>query len=601
MKKVGVVLLLAVLLILSLVFKSAVMAQEDDKVKEGYACLEDKVKDRCEDLSVEELAFTVLATGKCSSELKDASKDNGCWPSSGCRLRDTSLAIIASDRVGKSTDEAEDYLLEQKGIPSNLIWYLEIDTDEESVCTITYNGNEKEVTINEDKKISGSAGTCLAVSEGDYWLRIDKNCYDSNFTISCDKDFITTLLYKKDGGSTVYVSSKTNSASSEGKTEEKVNAFCFGKNTCDYEGSLWATLALAGTDHDVTSFLPYLIAMAEDNEKYFPAAFLYIITDYDEYFSQIIDEQKNDYWKIEDSSYGQFYDTALALLALQGIDAEQSSSAKSYLLEVQGDDGCWKNNIRDTAFILYAAWPRSVSSAASVEYCEDNNYYCVSTQDCVFEDKVDMTCYTAGKICCKTEPAEKTCIEKNGIICEENQKCTGSIVPAVDTTDCCLASCITESTTSECEDQAYNCRYSCLDDEEEKIYECGSGKVCCAPAPPSESSYWWIWILIILIVLVGLGIVFREKLKVFLYKLKNKGKGSAPPFPRKPGFPPSSPTAGGPPMNRMMPPRARPRMILPRQQPQRPVPRMPSRPARTSSKSDKELEETLEKLREMGK
>ena len=50
--------------------------------------------------------------------------------------------------------------------------------------------------------------------------------------------------------------------------------------------------------------------MEDDNEKYFPSAFLYIITDYDEYFTKIIDEQKNDYWKIKDSSYHQFYDTA---------------------------------------------------------------------------------------------------------------------------------------------------------------------------------------------------------------------------------------------------------------------------------------------------
>lgn len=602
MKKEGRVIFLVALLVLSISLISFVIAQEDAKVEEGYDCLKDKVEGRCEDLSAEELAFTVLAIGKCSSELEDASKDDACWPASSCRLRDTALAVLAYDRMGKNTDDVEDYLLEQRGTPDNLVWYLEIDADEESVCTIIYGGNEKEVTIREDKRISGSAGSCLTVSEGGYWLKIDDSCYETNFTISCDKNFLTTLLYKKEAGSTVYVSSRTNSAPSEGKTEEKVNAFCFGKTSCDYEGSLWATLALAENSHDVSPFLPYLIAMAEDNEKYFPSTFLYLITDYDDYFSQIIDEQKNDYWKI-DSSYGQFYDTALALLALQGLDAEQASSAKSYLLEVQGEDGCWRNNIRDTAFILYAAWPRTVSAPVSVDYCEDYEYHCTPLDDCAIEDTLDMQCYTAGRICCKTKPAEKTCLEKEGIICEENQKCTGSTVPAVDTTDCCLASCITESTTSECEEQNDNCRYSCLDDEEEKIYECDAGKICCASKPEPESSYWWIWLLIILIILVVVGIIFKDRLRVFLFNMKNKfKKGLAPATTSgRPGFPPAPPRAGA----RMMPPR--PRMILPRQQPRlqsvaRPQARMPARRlVRPSSRTDKELEETLKKLKKMSK
>ncbi len=579
----------AVLLILLVSF--SVFAQEDEKVEKAYSCLEDRVKDKCDDLSVEEQAFTVLATGKCSSELKDKGKDNECWPDSGCRLRDTSLAILALDRVGKDTGDAEDYLFNQKKIPDDLIWYLEIDADEETVCDISYGSTEKSVTIREDKRISGNAGTCLSLAQDNYWLKIDDDCYEVNFTISCDQDFKTTLLYSKKNSPTIYVSSRTNFASAEGTTKERVNAFCFEQgNSCDYEGSLWAALALAKTNNDVSEFLPYLIAMADENEKYLPSAFLYMITDYDEYFTQIIDQQ-NDYWKIPNSPYTNFYDTALALLALYGLDATQVDTAKDYLLEVQGEDGCW-NTVRDTGFILYAAWPKSipiVNGGGGMDDCEAYNYFCTSPLDCPQAELLDnYVCY-GGKVCCRTEPSERTCYEKGGIECEEGQECSGSWIPASDTNRCCLgASCQDKPEETECEKANYNCRYSCLDDEEEKVYDCDSGEVCCGPKVKETGSYWWIWILVVLIVLVVLGIVFKAKLRAWLFKMKNRFKKGPSPAAKPGGFPPAPPG--------MATPRTRTRMMLPR----RPAPgRQPSR--RPATKTDKELEDTLKKLKEMGK
>lgn len=589
MKKEGTVVLLLAVLLVS--FVSFAIAQDDDeRVDRAYDCLEDKVEDRCDDLSVEEQAFTVLAIGDCESELEDNGKDGECWPSSGCRLRDTALAILALDRVGGSTDDAEDWLLDQIDTPQDLIWYLEIDTDEESVCKVSYDDRERDIIVREDKKLSGSGGPCLSLAQDDYWLKVDGDCYGTNFTISCDKSFITTLLYKKRTGSTVYVSSETNSASSEGKTEETVNALCFGKD-CDYEGSLWSVLALSEEGHDLSPFLPYLIAMAEDNERYFPSTFLYMTTDYDDYFTQIIDQQKDDYWKIPDSPYHQFYDTALALLALQGLNAEQASSAKDYLLEVQGSDGCWRNDVRDTAFILYAAWPRPVSGAGAgdMDFCEDYDYYCISPLDCDTEDLIDLPCaYGAGKVCCKTQPLEETCSDKGGIECSYDEDCDGSIVPASDTTNCCVGICeeiVVED--PECVQEGFDCRYSCDEDEEERIYDCDSGEVCCAPKPAPVRGYWWIWILVILIILVILGIVFKNRLRTSIFKIKSRGRGpsraaSRPgPRPGPPGRPPA----------RMMPRRMPMR--------RRTVGRPPVRSK--SSKSDKELDETLKKLREMSK
>jgi hypothetical protein len=587
MKK-GVVILIAFLLILS--SGLIVIAQEDEKVDKAYECLEDKVDDKCEDLSIEEQAFTTLAIGECSSELKDNSRFDECWPEAGCRLRDTSLALLAYDRVGRSTTEIEDWLLDQKKTPTDLRWFLEIDSDEETTCEISYGSTERSIVIGEDKKINRGAGTCLSLARDSYWLEIADSCYETNFTISCDKDFLTTLLYEKKTGQTIFVSSQTESAPAEGSTEHRVNAFCFRQgNSCNYEGSLWATLALAKAGNDISSFLPYLIAMEEGNEKYFPSAFLHIITDYDEYFTKVIGEQKDDYWKIKDSPYHQFYDTALGLLSLYGLDAEQAGNAKSYLLEVQDDNGCWRNNIRDTAFILYSAWPKSVSAAGGdTDDCETYDYFCTSPLDCAQNDVLDnYVCY-GGKVCCETEPAEQTCDEKGGIECTDDQECTGAVVSSSDVANCCKGSCITKTEEPECEKENFICRYSCFDDEDQKLFDCDGEKICCASGTGGGRSYTWIWILVILIILVALAIIFRTKLKIFLSKLKGKFKKG--PSKRRPGFPPSRPG-----------PRPGPRMMPRRPMGRRPMARRPGPIRRALSKTDKELDDTFKKLREMSK
>ena len=63
-----------------------------------------------------------------------------------------------------------------------------------------------------------------------------------------------------------------------------------------------------------------------------------MITDYDDYFSSITEEYRpSGYWEISGSPYHKFYDTALALFSLYGVDSEQVEFSKEYLLEVQDD------------------------------------------------------------------------------------------------------------------------------------------------------------------------------------------------------------------------------------------------------------------------
>jgi len=598
--------LVIVLLIFSLLLISLVAAQNETGIDKAYSCLKNKVSDRgCEDLTVEEQAFSLLALAydssshaDCKSALLDEMRDDDSWEG---KLKQTALAVLALNYVNYNTEDSEDWLLTQKKVPSELDWFLEIDSTEATECKISYEGTDRTIKIGEDKKINRAAGSCLSLSEGSYWLKIKSTCYETNFTISCDKDFVTTLIYTKKSGSTYYVSSTTNSAPAEGETEERVNAFCLKQgSSCDYEGTLWGALALSVTGHDKSEFLPYLIALAEDNEQYLPSAFLYKLTGYDEYFSTLVELQKSSkYWQAR-SQNNKLYDTALALLALQSVSGEQADNAKQWLLDIQPSEGCWGNSIRDTAFILHAGWPKPPTSAGgepTVTYCEDYSYFCTSPGSCLSSDTLgNYHCASSLEVCCRTEPVDQTCSDKNGIVCQSGQQCTGSTVTSSDTSSCCLGSCLDSSDETECASYSsdYSCKVSCGDDEESLSYTCDFGDVCCAPkSSPNRSWIWIIILLILLIILVVLAIIFRDQLKIWFFKIKNKfQKGPASPQTRpSSGFPPSPPSG----IPRMMP-----RRIFPPQR--RPMPRRPMRaPPQKSSAKDRELDETLRKLREMSK
>ena len=230
-----IILILFLILILPFTFA----AQED--IDNAYACLEDKIDEiTCNSLSVTEKIFTSLAVNRCSSELRAEADIEDCWPETSCNLKTTAQAVLALE-----TSAAKDWLINQNGTPSEITWYLQIEPSLESTCTINYNSMNHDIEIGEDKKIDSAAGNCLSLSSSGYWLEINSDCYEEEFEISCDESFITNLLFKSNTSFTIHVSEKTSSATGTGTTTEKVNSFCFmDSGACDYEGSLWATLAL---------------------------------------------------------------------------------------------------------------------------------------------------------------------------------------------------------------------------------------------------------------------------------------------------------------------------------------------------------------------
>ncbi len=603
MKKTGV-LFLALLILAAPVFAQS-NESEAAKIDKAYQCLESGFEEKTNaNIALEEAVFGILALGsnqKLESVLSDRKTEN-CWPKPSCNLKNTAQGLLAYDFLGKDTASIEEYLLKRNGTSTDLDWFLLIDITNHvpSACTITYDGSKKNINIKEDMTLEGNPGSCLSITQSGFWLQISKTCLGKEYVISCDKDFITTLLYQKPNSGTIFVSSTTHSAPSSGTTSEKVNSLCFKSgNNCDYEGSLWSAMALKKLGHDTNAFVPYLAATAEDNAKYFPSSFLFILTGSDLYFDSLVDSQvSSQFWQAVGTPYNKFYDTALGILALQGKSAAESQNAKDYLLQVQTPQGCWNNNnLRDTAFILYSAWPEAVpfsgtssnfSGTNSKPSCTLNSGYCGSSFACLENDGLVLSQYSCpafGDVCCSVSVGEQPCSEKGGIICTSSQSCSGTTVLSSDSGVCCIGVCqaLTASQNA-CELNGGSCYSSCNSLEDQTSDSCDSpSQVCCVPKSDSKSdsgsSIWlWIVLLVILIALVVLGIVFRHKLSLFFFKFRNRGKGG--------------PAASGP---KFTPPTS------PRYYP-RPSVRAPSqhgRAPRTQSRVDKEMEETLKKLREI--
>jgi hypothetical protein len=600
-KRGFIILLVLIVLVVPLVY-----AQGNETltpVEQAYSCLKSKLGSNCGgSQNTEETAMNLLAMAydsntqsTCKSALKNK-KNGDCWAPTGsgsCSIRSTALAILALNNIGDAPENSIEWIMDQTKSETGLTWFLEIDANNKTECTI----NGVKVIMEESKKFSGANPSGLVKAYNNYWFEIKD--ISKTYSISCDQNFITTLLYRKPGDKVFHVSSRTHSAVAYDTVEEKVESFCFTTGgECDYQGSLWATLALAKVGKDISPYLPYLSAMSNEavNQKYMPAAFLYMLTGADDYYADLVQQQKSDqYW---DESKNKLYDTALALLALQNSYAEEAVKAKDYLLSLRNTDGCWSSN---TAFILYAGWPKTPlitdSGGPTLQYCENFGHFCVARGECLnLEDTLDnFYCPGLSDICCAVAPEEETCSDKGGSVCSLAEECEGDEVPADDTAHCCLGLCEPLEEDNTCELAGGFCKNACFESEEEKsVYNnaCDFGQKCCVSKPEEATNWWLIILLIILIILVILAIIFRNQLKVWYFRVKNRVQSKKAPGPSK--RPPTSPA---PLFGRPRPPGRRP--PLPRRGPSR----APTRRSAPGSRGprDREFEETMKKLRDIGK
>jgi len=582
--------LFSLLIVLSILVMPTLLAEnhtEEDtslelsQVDKAYSCLENQIISiTCAKLSPAEKIFSLMATGDCKAEMLSSSNSGICWPKEECNLKTTAQAILALEKVSESTTTAEEWLLEQNDTPEDVDWFLQIESADESECEIRYStGGRHDIRIKEDKTLSSGGGSCLSLAAGGWWYRVSPNCYGVEFEVSCDKSFLTNLLFKEKTSSTIHVSEKTSSTSAEGVTKERVNSLCLEDDgRCDYEGTLWGAIALKSVGYDVTAYMPYLITGASKNKDILPESLLYLLTGYDEFRNTVLQKQKNNkYW---DESGSKFQDTALALFPFQYSSSREKTNSIDWLLEVQGKDGCWDGgNVLSNAFLLTSIWPKQVIAEDNERSCEDSGFYCMSEINCGGEILEGYECSTGVFACCDQAREFDICNEQGGEICSSTQECIGgTVVEAEDARSgqsCCVSGrCEEESPQNECQLAGGTCRsFSCGGNEETSNEVCPFGDTCCLQKPEKSGGSGLIWTLVILVILAILGIVFKNKLRPYWEKLKSKFRrgGPQPPIRRgPPGFPPASSTIPmrrrGPPRRIMPPQRLRPH--VPRAKPQ---------------------------------
>lgn len=603
MKKEGVLFIILALIFI-IPFATALNSTITSKAKD---CILNKVSEEgCSTFGLEDQMFTLLSAKRCKTEFLDQAHNGECFGKTGCTVKETSQSILALSESSSDTDVFVNWVLNQNKTVPNLEWLLQVDTKEASTCTLTdEDSSTYTLLIAENKKLNlGGSQNCLTLDSTGYWLKIKPACYDQEFTISCDNAFLTSLLFKKLGSKTFYVSSDAQQKSAGGTTFEKINygSLCLKKGAnCDYEGTAWAAIVFKKIGEDYSPYLPYLITFKSDNEGYFPEAFLYYLTGKEEFKSELVGKQiGNRYW---DALGNKYTDTALALLPFSSEDFEAKTNAVDWLTTIQGTDGCWDSgSIAETGFLLYSLTGSSATGGDGGDEdtynCTSSGNYCIPDTDCSYSNLLGPSydCPGFGDICCAQDTTSQEC---QANICDSysNEKCPegsedfDAVLSEGQT--CCLSECITtnnQQTEDTCTLGGGTCEdYGCSNNEEiSNLYDCSDySQSCCLPKESSGVA-WWIWLLIVLIILSVIAIIFKDKLKAFYLKLKTK---KTKPSTGRSGIPPARP-----PLRRTLSPRRAlpPRTIIPKTS-------APIRRSVQPKKKSNELDDVLKKLKEMGK
>ncbi len=602
---------------------------ESQRINLAYSCLDSKIKDTgCDEISVNDQIFSFLAIGSCYDELIQNSKNDECWPQKSCDVITTAQSVWALDKNNKDVTEPVSWLKNKSMVSKDLIWYLEIETRKESICTISYGEKQTSkkytITINENKTLSKSndLGNCLEIDDAGYWLKLDENCYGYNYKINCDEDFLTTLIFKKPGDDNkFYILDQIQQASPGGYTEEKINAYCFSNDgeNCDYWGTLWATMALSNMDEiDSSSYIPYLVAMEEEHKRdYFVSPLLYIITADSNYAQSVLNKQisTEGYWSVANSDY---FDTALALLSLSGEgEIKERQSAIDWLFGRQKEDGCFGSaSIKDMGFLLYSVWPGQYTGwinpnddtdEVSDNSCTDSGYYCMLSSECPSGQRaIQSEGCAVSEICCKVPKEEKLCTDV-GEICSSNQNCIGGTTQRIGFSDvtsygefCCVGgTCQNKGAFSEiensCVDNFGTCDTSCEKGyEQTSDYTCSNSyEICCIESKKGMIPLW-IWLLFGVVILIVIGIIYKNQiLELFKKKKGKKGSDSGSFSQNGPGYPryPQRPSG--------IQPSTVNRQTLPVRQTNLPISKRQFSSQPIKQKSSREMDDILKKLKDI--
>ena len=640
MKKVIMLLVLIAAFLVPLASAAVNETAEKQAIDSANLWLINQADGKWDVLSSDDASLALLALSfddRLATEGKEAlldkSMNDECWPSPSCNVKSTALAVLALNKVGQNTDKATEWLLGKKAAytATGVTWILQIDSDEATNCTASYDGKSYNLVLNKDKTYAfqGTRPTCLSITNNNYWLEISKNCLDKSFDVACTKSAIVSLPYQS--GNTLYVPSESFSA----PATIAIRTVCMKEGaSCSYDATLWTALALQKTGRDYSALIPYLIDQKDGNTKFMSDAFLYILTSRTEHAESLLSGQSKDGYWTDIGGFGKYYDTAIAESAIADYATENATKAKEWLIKEQKDGWGTTAKIRDTSLILSFVWPTAAKAVPSND-CETVYGWSCRTSCLDGEEQAAYSCISLSAICCKPRgavigcdsvkdcekiecknkyvtdangnlgkceyPSEiscddnfdndgngltdmndasctETCFQKGGSICLGNEVCSENVIKASDTDECCLAACESKKTCAEQDG------FECSANQQCDAWLTASDTLYCCGAKCKSKLSIIPFIIIALILALGAGAFFLYKKGFF--KKKFLIKKPIYPAPQQPAM-----QAYRPPVKPLV------------SQPQafQPQPVQPSLERRAAIKREvkSEMDETMKKLKKL--
>jgi hypothetical protein len=176
-----------------------------------------------------------------------------CWPSGGCKIKDTAFALWVLNEYGEDTSEGEAYLQGAVSADPDLknFWYLEVITSNNGTCKISYNKGSNNV----EKNIPVNQGTFPSCPQAPVDTFFDLNaCLEADLlnknpslevNVNCNDlgpSTLLALLFTKEGE--YYLIEKA----STGHEIFTIQNGCFGtssKSSCNLDASLYTNWILS--------------------------------------------------------------------------------------------------------------------------------------------------------------------------------------------------------------------------------------------------------------------------------------------------------------------------------------------------------------------
>src|SRR3989344_1440529 len=235
------------------------------------------------------LALSEVNGGNSLIQYLENQKDPAdCWPKGSCKPKETALVALALSKSGKNIDKSLDWLKSHQDITLTGEWLLQIKTDSEGQCDVTYTTTQaatKKINVDKgfitsDKCTTPSTffnlGSCLEQN-----LLLTKAALE--FDLKCTFSGEISSVYRDAG---IYFLNDDVVTGNQAKI--KINNGNFGS----YEDTLITNWILEELNPDVNSLIYLRKNFRENDVK--SNAFLYIITQKQNYINELSNLQKTD-------------------------------------------------------------------------------------------------------------------------------------------------------------------------------------------------------------------------------------------------------------------------------------------------------------------